>query len=114
MANRDRDPRELRIVDDACLSERDRRESGETHAQVGVLGPILVEVDGLPRPTTARRQRAVLAYLALHAGEAVSADRLLDAVWGDDLPDTGTRTIAYQISRGCAAVSSPTAAGKAR
>ena len=71
----------------------------KTHAQVGVLGPILVEVDGLPRPTTARRQRAVLAYLALHAGEAVSADRLLDAVWGEDLPDTGTRTIAYQISR---------------
>ncbi len=58
-----------------------------------------IEVDGVERPITARRQRAVLACLALHAGEAVSADRLLDDVWGDEQPDSGVRAVAYQISK---------------
>ena len=70
-----------------------------TGSRVGVLGPVRVEVSGVERPITARRQRAVLAYLALHAGEAVSADRLLDEVWGDEQPDSGVRAVAYQISK---------------
>lgn len=56
-------------------------------------------VDGVLRPVTARRQRAVLACLALRAGQAVSADRLLEDVWGDALPDTGRRAIPYQIAK---------------
>lgn len=67
--------------------------------RVDVLGPVTVTVDGVSRPLTARRQRAVLACLAVHAGEAVSADRLLEEVWGDALPDTGRRAIPYQIAR---------------
>jgi predicted ATPase/DNA-binding SARP family transcriptional activator len=67
--------------------------------RVDVLGPVTVTVDGASCSVTARRQRAVLACLALHAGEAVSADRLLEEVWGDDLPDTGRRAIPYQIAR---------------
>ena len=66
---------------------------------VGVLGPVMVMVDGSPRPVSARRQRAVSACLALHAGEAVSADRLLEEVWGDDLPDTGRRAVPFQIAK---------------
>ena len=54
--------------------------------RVGVLGPMRLDVEGVERPLTARRQRAVLACLVLHVGEAVSADRLLHDVWGDALP----------------------------
>ena len=61
------------------------------------MGPVRIEVDGVERPMTARRQRAVLACLVLHAGEAVSADRLLHDVWGDELPDSGVKAVAYQI-----------------
>ena len=67
--------------------------------RVGVLGPTIVDVDGVERSVTARRPRAVLACLALHPGEAVSADRLLEEVWGDDLPDTGARAVAYQVAK---------------
>jgi len=66
---------------------------------VDVLGPVTVSVDGVERPVTARRERAVLACLALHVGEAVSADRLLEEVWGDDLPVSARRAVAYQVSR---------------
>jgi len=66
---------------------------------VGVLGPIRVAVDGAERQITAGRQRAVLAFLASRAGRAVSADRLLDEIWGDDLPQTGAGAVAFQISK---------------
>lgn len=56
-------------------------------------------IDALEVSISARRQRAVLACLALHPGEAVSADRLLEDVWGDDLPDTRARAVAFQISK---------------
>ena len=62
------------------------------------LGATTVEVAGVPMPITARRQRAILACLALHAGEAVSAERLLDEVWGDDLPDTRARAVSRSRS----------------
>jgi predicted ATPase/DNA-binding SARP family transcriptional activator len=67
--------------------------------RVGVLGPMWIEVDGIEHAITGRRPRAVLASLVLHLGEPVSADRLLEEVWGDDQPDTGVKAVAYQISR---------------
>ncbi len=67
-------------------------------SRIALLGPLLVEVRGVEHRLTARRQRSVLAYLAIHAGEAVSADRLLDEVWGDDVPATGVKAVAYQVS----------------
>ena len=50
---------------------------------VRLLGPIDVVVDQEPRPVSGLRRKAVLATLALHAGEIVSTDRLADIVWGD-------------------------------
>jgi DNA-binding SARP family transcriptional activator len=32
------------------------------------------------------KQRAVLAVLALHLNQVVSVDRLVDDLWGDELP----------------------------
>jgi WD40 repeat protein/DNA-binding SARP family transcriptional activator len=50
---------------------------------VAVLGPLTVDgvATGLPR-----RDRVVLAALAVSAGDAVSAERLADALWGGDRP----------------------------
>lgn len=67
--------------------------------RVDVLGPVAVTVDGVVRPLPAPRQRALLACLAVHAGEALSADRLLGEVWGEQLPDTGRGAVQYQIAR---------------
>jgi DNA-binding SARP family transcriptional activator len=53
-----------------------------------VLGPLEVLRDGarvaLPRP----KQRALLAVLLLNAGQVVSTDRLIEAVWGREPPKT--------------------------
>ena len=81
------------------MAQPSRGDGVATGSRVGLLGPVRIEVDGVEHPITARRQRAVLASLALHAGEAVSADRLLEDVWGDDQPDSGVRAVAYQVSK---------------
>ena len=49
--------------------------------QVRLLGPVDVTVGGCPSGAGLRR-KAVLAALALHAGDVVSTDRLIDIVWG--------------------------------
>jgi len=45
------------------------------------------------------RQRALLAVLLLHRGEAVSLDRLVDELWGEHPPPTATKTIQVYVSR---------------
>src|SRR5262249_38569453 len=43
-------------------------------------------------------RRAVLATLALHAGEVVGTDRLVDAVWGGTAPLTALNTLQHHVS----------------
>jgi DNA-binding SARP family transcriptional activator/tetratricopeptide (TPR) repeat protein len=66
--------------------------------QVRLLGPVDVVVDGEARPVRGLRRKAVLAVLALHAGEAVSTGLLADAVWGQDAPATAVNTLQSHIS----------------
>ena len=56
-----------------------------------------VTVDGQPVRLPAS-QRAVLAMLALQANRPVSADRLIDGLWGDDAPVTATKTLQSHVS----------------
>jgi len=45
------------------------------------------------------KQRALLAILLLEANHAVSADRLIDALWGDRPPDTAKNTLQVYVSQ---------------
>jgi len=45
------------------------------------------------------RQRALLALLLVHAGEALPADRLIHELWGEDAPLTAPRMLHVQVSR---------------
>ncbi|MGH2381010.1 MAG: BTAD domain-containing putative transcriptional regulator, partial [Candidatus Limnocylindria bacterium] len=64
-----------------------------------ILGPTEV-VDGERRvPLPSGRGRALLALLALHAGEPVSADRLIDELWGEDPPPTARTVVHGLVSR---------------
>jgi len=45
-----------------------------------------------------RKQRAVLAALLLARGRVVSVDRLIDAVWGDDVPGSATASLQAYVS----------------
>src|SRR5215210_2402616 len=48
---------------------------------VRLLGPLEVGVSGRPVELRRQKQRALLALLALRAGEVVSIDRLVDELW---------------------------------
>jgi WD40 repeat protein/DNA-binding SARP family transcriptional activator len=63
---------------------------------VAVLGPVSVEgdTDGL-----APRERVVLAALALHPGETLSAELLADALWGEHPPATWAKVIHGCVAR---------------
>ena len=51
-----------------------------------VLGPIEARVDGREIPLGAAKQRAVLAMLSLRANSTVSADELMEGLWGEHPP----------------------------
>jgi len=64
-----------------------------------VLGPLEVVQDGEPLSLGAAQQRALLAVLLLHRGEAMAVDRLVDGLWGERAPATATKTVQVYISR---------------
>ncbi len=64
-----------------------------------LLGEVAVEVDGRPVDLGAARQRCLLAALAVDAGRVVPVDRLLERVWGEDLPRRGRATLYSYVSR---------------
>ena len=55
-------------------------------------------VNGAVRPVSGLRRKAVLATLALYAGDIVSTDRLADIVWGEDAPPTAQNTLQSHVS----------------
>jgi YVTN family beta-propeller protein len=55
--------------------------------------------NGSPVALGAHQQRAVLAILILHAGEIVSADRLVDELWGEQPPPTAAKVVHVYVSR---------------
>ncbi|NUU22881.1 MAG: AAA family ATPase, partial [Streptomycetaceae bacterium] len=69
----------------------------------GVLGPLEVRTaDGRPAAVGEPKVRALLADLLVHAGQPVSTDRLLDDLWGDDLPGkpaAALQTKVWQLRR---------------
>jgi DNA-binding SARP family transcriptional activator len=65
---------------------------------VRILGPLAVERDGTELDLGAPKQRAVLAFLAAHAGEPVSLDRLIDELWGDQAPPRATASLQAYVS----------------
>ncbi|MFI6239282.1 BTAD domain-containing putative transcriptional regulator [Micromonospora sp. NPDC050795] len=69
-----------------------------TGVRVRLLGPVEVVVAGAAQAVNGVRRKAVLATLALHAGRVVSIDRLVDVVWGDQLPATAANTLQRHVS----------------
>jgi serine/threonine protein kinase/WD40 repeat protein len=77
-----------------------------------VLGPLeVVEADG-PISLGGPKQRVVLAHLVLGVNQVVPAERLIDAVWGEDLPDEPRATLRVYVSRLRSALEQDTIEGR--
>ena len=57
------------------------------------------------------KPRAVLAVLALHANQPVSAERLAVALWGEDAPPSAVKTVQVYVARLRKALGDPDVAG---
>jgi DNA-binding SARP family transcriptional activator len=64
-----------------------------------LLGPLEVAEHDRLLALGGVKQRSVLAVLLLHANEVVSADRLIDELWGQTPPATAAKSIQVYVSR---------------
>jgi len=64
-----------------------------------ILGPLEVLAEGEPVALGGSKQRALLAVLVLHPGETLTADRLIDELWGEEPPATAAKALQVHISR---------------
>jgi predicted ATPase/DNA-binding SARP family transcriptional activator len=64
-----------------------------------ILGPLEVSDGDRRIELGGGRQKQLLAILLLHANELVSADRLIDALWGAQPPRTAAKSLQAHLSR---------------
>src|SRR5271166_6578451 len=66
--------------------------------ELGVLGPLQVRQHGAPVAVPGAKPRAILTMLGLHGGSVVSADALVELLWGEDPPRTAAKALQTHIS----------------
>jgi DNA-binding SARP family transcriptional activator len=66
--------------------------------RIGILGPVELAGEG-PVQLGGAMERCLLAVLAVHCGEVVSAAALVDALWCDDPPRTAGKTLQNYVLR---------------
>ena len=67
--------------------------------EVRLFGELEAVQDGIAVPVRGTKQRALLALLALHCGGPVSADRLIDLLWGDGQAANPANALQAQIGQ---------------
>ncbi len=67
--------------------------------ELRLLGSVEALVDGHSLSLGGSKQRSVVAMLALHANSTLSADKLIDGLWGDDPPASAAKNLQLYVSR---------------
>jgi LuxR family maltose regulon positive regulatory protein len=67
--------------------------------EVRLFGELEALVAGVPVPVRGAKQRALLALLAVQRGQPVSADRLIDVLWGDGQAANPGNALQAQIGQ---------------
>src|SRR4029453_8742417 len=78
-----------------------------------LLGPLATSGDDGPIAVGGPKQRLVLAHLLLRTNTTVPVDHLIDAVWGEDPPETARATLQVYVSRLRAALGAERIEGEA-
>ena len=66
--------------------------------RIGLLGPVEASMDGR-EVALGQLPRALLAALALSDGRVLATDRLVDELWGEDLPANARGALQVHVSR---------------
>lgn len=66
--------------------------------EVWLLGSVEVRIDGTFVPIAGAKTKAIVALLAMAAPHAISDDRLIDELWGEDLPAHPANALQGQMS----------------
>lgn len=75
------------------------RTSQPADVDLGILGPMYIEMHGTEIQIRSPKPRALLAALIVHRGTAVSFDHLVDIVWGSTPPRDPEQALHSQMSR---------------
>jgi DNA-binding SARP family transcriptional activator len=67
--------------------------------RLSILGPVEAIVDGRPVALGGAKQRAVLAMLGLEANRAVTAERLIEGLWGERPPPSAANMVHNYVWR---------------
>src|SRR5215216_2491399 len=67
--------------------------------RVGLLGPLEIGEDDRRISIGSAKQRGLIALLALNAGNVVSADRLIDGLWGEGAGGDALNALRHHVSR---------------
>jgi len=67
--------------------------------EVLVLGPLEIRRDGEPLRIGKGKQRLLVADLAVHVGEVVSVDRLMDDIWGEHPPQSARHGVEVYVAQ---------------
>ena len=63
------------------------------------IGPLRLVVGGTPVAIRGAKRRAALGLLALAEGRTVTVEALVDALWPDEVPDSGRAALHSVVSR---------------
>ena len=66
---------------------------------IRILGRLEALDEGRTIALGAGKQRALLALLVLHANQTLSAERLIEELWGEHPPATAAKTLQVHVSR---------------
>jgi DNA-binding SARP family transcriptional activator len=76
-----------------------QRSSYGCRVEICLLGELEVWHSGAPVQVRGVKQRALLALLALQRGAPAGVDRLVEGVWGDEVPANGLNALRMQIAQ---------------
>ena len=72
--------------------------TGTSEVEYRLLGPVEVLRDGLAVRLGPPKARALLGYLALHVGEVISNDRLIDVLWAERPPASAAHALQVYVA----------------
>ena len=72
---------------------------GPGHVEFRLLGPLGITADGQPLALPGAAERALLALLLLSPGRMVTANTLIDRLWGEALPADPSNALQLRVSK---------------